>query len=278
MVIYRPRLDPLNNASKAVFDTTFNHLYSELLPLPVMWLMHLQWKNDTSFYLSYQGYRDNNISSDHEVCIALYDTLMNRSYLGEFGEQDSDDYPAQTKSFNFINSDTIYYTGTIGMYFGFPPVNYTNWIMIGQSDSTLQDRYRYFMGGDAYYETYYVLALRDGGCFVNARKFNHETGGVFDIVYLKLNREGQLVHISDPTIQLSQFLVYPNPATDHFYVEGPLSGYELQLHNQSGQLLKTVQAKTGKTSINITHYSKGVYFLTMLVDGQIIETKKIVKQ
>jgi len=272
-----PGLDPLNNSSKAVFDTTFNHLYSEVLPLPTMWLMYVQWKNDTSFYLSYQGYRDNIPSPDHEVCIALYDTLMNRSYFGEFGEQDSDDYPGQTKSFDFLNSDTIYYTGTIDMYWGFPPVNYTNWIMIGQTDSTLQDRYRYFMGGDAYYITYFVLALRDGGCFVNARKFNHETG-VFDIIYLKLNREGQLVYISDPTIQLSQFLVYPNPATDHFYVEGPERGYEIELHNQSGQLLKKVQAKSSKISINTTGYSKGVYILTLLVNGQIIETKKIVKQ
>lgn len=273
-----PTLDPFMGASKLVFDTTFTYISGEELPINYMEVTSFKWLSDSAFYVSYLGYRNEipNSYQDHEFSLSLYDTTMNRLSYGEFGNPDSDDYPGFGMPFDFLHPDTIFYTGTVGLQY-YPIIyGYKNWIMVGQTDRNLQERYRRYIGGDANYWSWNVLALKDGGCFVNTAKLNEDLL-IYDLVFFKLDQYGQLVYTSDPAMVQRRFLSYPNPVTDYITVEGPASGYEVQLFSQDGRLLDAVNAHTSKIQLKASNLKPGMYFLSFLIDGKKIETEKIIK-
>ncbi len=271
-----PNLDPYNGASKAIFDTVFTYMHSEALPIHGLSSMKFRWQSDTSYYLSYHGWRNEIPNPDHELSIALYDTLMNRMSYGEFGDLDYDDYPGSTKPFDFIHPDTIFYTGTIGLHY-YPIIyGYTNWIMIGQTSSNLQERYRHYYGGDANYRAWYILALKDGGCFVHAARLNEELL-IYDLVYFKLDKFGQLVYTSDVAMVQRLFVTYPNPVKDHIDIEGPATGYEVHIFSLDGRILEKVNSHSSHVHLKLDSLKPGIYVLSLLIDGRKIETKKIVK-
>lgn len=273
-----PTLDPFNRASRLVFDTTFNYLSGEELPGNILHgFDYFLWLNDTSFYVSTLGFRNEMPSShDHEFSLSLYDTTMNRLSYGEFGNLDTDDYPGFGMPFDFINPDTIFYTGTIELQF-YPIVyGHQNWIMVGQTDRNLNERYRRYIGGDANYWSWNILALNDGGCFVNTAKLNEDLL-IFDLVFFRLDQNGQLVYTTDAAMMQQQFISYPNPVKDYLNVEGPSIGYEVQLFSQDGRLIQSVHSQSDKTQIRTSGLKSGMYFISYLLDGKHIETEKIIK-
>jgi hypothetical protein len=269
-------LDPINGASRAVFDTNFNHLYSEALDPHEMWAIKHRWRNDTSFYLTFNWRRLGSPFQDDELCIGLYDTLMNPIHFSQFGEYDSFDYPAWLSPISFRNNDSIYYAGTIGVYIGYPPQHYTNYIMMGQTDGQLQERYRRYYGGDGYYLTMYIKATSDGGCFLAARKFNHSTQ-VYDALFMKLDNKGELVYLVGPEAPLHRFLVYPNPATTRLQIETSLPTYTFIIRDMHGGVLAEGNSWDKKSMIDISHYPAGTYVISFAEDGEFIENQKFIK-
>lgn len=268
-------LDPINGASRAVFDTNFNHLYSEaLVPLEARTYTH-RWKNDTSFYLAFNSWRIG-APTDAELSIGLYDTLMNPIHFRQFGEYGSSDYPAWLSSISFRDYDSIYYAGTIGVYFGYPPQNYTNYIMMGQTDGQLQERYRRYIGGDAYYQTMYIKATSDGGCFLSAIKFNHSTQ-VFDALFLKLDNKGELVYLVGPEAPVCQFRIYPNPVTTHLQIETYLPAYTFAIRDMHGKVLLKGNKVDKKSSIDLSQLAAGTYVISLYKNGKPIENQKFIK-
>lgn len=269
-------LDPINGSSRTVFDTNFNHLYSEALHPHTAWTFTHRWKNDTSFYLAYNWRRIGATSQDDELTIGLYDTLMNPIHFSQFGEYDSFDYPAWLAPISFRNYDSIFYAGMIGVYIGYPPEQYTNYIMMGQTDGQLQERYRRYYGGDGYYQTMYIKATRDGGCFLSAIKFNHTTE-VYDALFMKLDNKGELVYIVGPETPLYRFRIYPNPATTHLQIETILSAYNFVIRDMQGRVLFEGYSGDKKEIIDISQFSAGTYVISFAEDGKLIENQKFIK-
>jgi hypothetical protein len=269
-------LDPINQASRAVFDTNFNHLYSEAIDPYEMRLMTLRWKDDSSFYLAFQCNRIDAQFQDDELCIGLYDTLMNPIHFKQFGEYDSFDYPAWVYPISFQNYDSIFYAGTIDVFIGYPPEQYTNYIMIGQTDEQLQERYRRYYGGDGYYDARYIKATSDGGCFLSVRKFNHTTE-VYNVLFLKLDNEGELVYIVGSEAPLYRFRIYPNPATSQLHIETTLPQYTFVLSDMQTRVLYEGYSGDKKSMIDISRYPAGAYVISFAADGNNIETQKFIK-
>lgn len=77
----------------------------------------------------------------------------------------------------------------------------------------------------------------------------------------------------------SSFSVYPNPANDFVNIEynGSKDG-AFQLFNVVGQSVfsQTLSAGDQKTSLDVSSLNSGVYFYTLQIDGQVMETKKLV--
>ena len=80
---------------------------------------------------------------------------------------------------------------------------------------------------------------------------------------------------NEPTISA----VYPNPASDFVNVnlENPNKG-QFQIMNVLGQVVKTkdITEATNNLSIDISELESGVYFYSLIVKGQAVETKRLV--
>lgn len=77
----------------------------------------------------------------------------------------------------------------------------------------------------------------------------------------------------------SAFSVFPNPATNFVNIEysGNKDG-AFQLFNVVGQSVfsQTLRAGDQKTSVDVSSFNSGVYFYTLQIDGQVMETKKLI--
>jgi hypothetical protein len=77
----------------------------------------------------------------------------------------------------------------------------------------------------------------------------------------------------------SSFAVYPNPATDFINIEyaGQSNG-SFELFNVIGQSVYTEALNAGdqKSAVDVSSLKSGVYFYTLQIDGQVMETKKLI--
>ena len=81
----------------------------------------------------------------------------------------------------------------------------------------------------------------------------------------------------------SHFNIYPNPTTSILNVEWSMGNVnadaaEIQLLDVYGRLLDVVQANCGTTQIDLSAYAKGVYFVQLVADGQVVGVRKVVRQ
>ena len=90
------------------------------------------------------------------------------------------------------------------------------------------------------------------------------------------------VGISD--LRSMSIQIYPNPATDHIYVEvsdnGLTQGYHLKIINQIGAAVYYQHIKESVHEIDLTDWSGyGLYYLQVIDSGgEVIGTKKIILQ
>lgn len=269
-------LDPINGPSLTAFDTSFYYLYSKVIPGYSMFSFDPKWYSDTTFLLSYKGQRPGASGQDDEHYINLYDTSLNLLYSNYFGAPDTSDYPAWRQTVDFRHPDSIFFAGWKNHDLGYPSPNVVSWIMTGQLDSTLQPRYLHFIGGDAYYEANYIIATSDGGSLICAGRWDPDKE-VFDLLFMKLNREGFIVGTQPPGIEIRQALVYPNPATDWLTVETALRNAILEVYNTKGNLVLTHQIQGLKERINISQLQAGAYIFNISTKDGYLETGKFIK-
>ena len=73
---------------------------------------------------------------------------------------------------------------------------------------------------------------------------------------------------------------YPNPASDKFTIETSSPANMISIYNLLGEKIKSVSLKIGQTNfqIDVADLNKGVYFYSIINEGVIVETKKLVKE
>ncbi len=265
-----------NDRSVTVLDTTFAYISSQPLQPFGTPPYYTKWLNDTSFIFAYQSRKADLPYQDQEFTIEIRDTLFNVLQFDQFGLPDLYDCPAWDKGLDFRHPDTIFYAANTGLAFGLPSPGYTNWFMVRQSDGQLHERYRHFYGGDAYYYVSAIIATSDGGCFVSARKYSHDTDN-FELFFLKLNSEGMLVGTNNPDIEQRMSLLYPNPANDEVVLETYLDEAIIKVFDLNGSLVGQYNGVKGKNTINLGGFPAGVYVLSLYSKGKFIENHKLIK-
>jgi hypothetical protein len=85
------------------------------------------------------------------------------------------------------------------------------------------------------------------------------------------------VNISD---NVPEILVYPNPATDHVWIQFAKTGrYVTALFNDNGQLVKQFVSSPGnKLELNLSELKTGIYFLSIDHDGRHDIKKIMIKK
>ncbi|MFA4853644.1 MAG: DNRLRE domain-containing protein [Bacteroidales bacterium] len=70
--------------------------------------------------------------------------------------------------------------------------------------------------------------------------------------------------------------VYPNPATNNLIIEAPQKA-SIEILNLQGQLIKTLAASSNKTSVDVSAFPSGVYFIRVKTEKRVT-IKKFVKE
>ena len=272
-----PGLAPINdNPSRAVFDTSFNHLYSELLYPSLICDFTAKWYSDTTFLLSFLGQRPGAPYQDDELFVTLMDTSLTILQQEHFGFQDTLDNPAYSYALDFKHRDSIYILGVKNKHIGYPGTYYKSWIMTGQLDEQFQARYLNFFGGDTYYETHYVKATRDGGSFICAGKWVPETQ-VYDLIFIKLNNEGILSGDYSPSVDFKQAFLYPNPVSDQLFVQTALKNATLFIYQIDGIMVLKYPLSQGVETIDLRNLLTGLYIYTIITPEGYHENGKFFK-
>ncbi len=83
-----------------------------------------------------------------------------------------------------------------------------------------------------------------------------------------------------PMQERSQLRVFPNPTSNSITVETSLKGQQgrLLLVSSDGKQLSPMQINSDKTTLNLDSYAAGTYLIHLEVNGQIVESAKLVKQ
>ncbi|RLD61822.1 MAG: hypothetical protein DRJ05_01755 [Bacteroidetes bacterium] len=84
-----------------------------------------------------------------------------------------------------------------------------------------------------------------------------------------------IMHISE-----KKFKISPNPANETISIE--LTGktdfpIEIDIYDVSGRHLKTTRVNSNENEINISTFTKDMYFVIITIDGEII-TEKFIKK
>lgn len=270
-------LSPIHNSpSRAVFDTSFNHIFSEPLPSSDMGDFSALWYSDTTFLLSFNGQRPEMPYQDDELGIALIDGSLNILQQNLIGFQDTIDDPAERFAIDFKHTDSIYFLGDKNKYFGYPGTGVKSWIMTGQLDASFQLRYLNFISDNSYYETQYIKATRDGGSFICAGKWVPETQ-VYDLIFLKLNNEGLLLGNHPQEIKMKKAVLWPNPVSDQLFVQTALRNAKLIIYHIDGSIVLKYPLSKLVETIDVQYLSTGMYIYKIITPEGYHENGKFFK-
>jgi hypothetical protein len=269
----------VSGPSYSIFDSSFNYISSTPLSVQDSWRYSTTWTPDSVMLLSYVARRPGPSTNDDNVWLARFDTAVNLLGRVNFGAIDTTDYsPYWGAGVGCLHPDTIFFSGYKNAT-GWPPSStHVSWIMAGQVDSQLQLRYLHYIGGDAFYETRYILPLSDGGFVIHAPRFNHDTD-LYDLYFIKLNREGLITSNKPGQIIINRAFISPNPAKEYLKVECMLKQAEASVLTLAGAEIFSYKLEQGTTNLPIQNLKPGMYLLKISTMGKgVIETHKFIKQ
>jgi hypothetical protein len=266
--------------ARCVFVPNLDLLYCEGFPTNFRpGRIKNSWTPDSTILMAYIENRPGAEYQDDEIWLTKFDTSLNVLYNTSFGSVDTmDQITMSGAGAHCLHPDTIYFAGFKHATFFKPTPGHQNWIIVGQVDGQLEPRFLQYIGGDAYYETNYVIALSDGGFLVEAGVFNHSTN-VYDLLFLKLNNKGLVNIANGEFIDIKKAYISPNPAKEFLKIECMLKDAKASLLTLSGSHIGEYNLEQGVTTIPITELSKGMYLLAIsLPDSGVIETHKFIKK
>lgn len=84
-----------------------------------------------------------------------------------------------------------------------------------------------------------------------------------------------MVGIND--VKNDELNVYPNPATDKLTITSESSIQELQIFNQTGQLIKSAKSDSNMVNMNVSELTPGIYFIQLFTSNKVITRKLVIE-
>ncbi len=72
--------------------------------------------------------------------------------------------------------------------------------------------------------------------------------------------------------------IYPNPVSNNLIINNMTGVNTIKVSDILGETVKNITVSGSKTNINVSNLSKGIYFISLMNDKNVLETKKFVKE
>jgi len=222
---------------------------------------------------------------DKNIALVNYNQLGFENSLFEIKLNETQDYPAFFKTFDFLFSNNIFLTGTINFIVSetftyFQETN--NSFTICNLNEELELKWQKFYGGNAYYNMYYSKATDDGGFIVLGTVYDENKAENYrDIYLLKVDSLGNYIPATIPENPVTNnYNIYPNPGNDYFNLDLSSQQYpvELKVYDISGKLLSSETIENNYQRIHTSDLKSGLYFIRITDNNKLEKTVKWVKQ
>ena len=91
--------------------------------------------------------------------------------------------------------------------------------------------------------------------------------------------DGEVGFAENSASEQSTLIVFPNPANNELNIQiNSIQTFHFTLYNSLGEKIIEQTLNNKSSTINLSAYSKGIYFYKMISDKSIIKTGKIIKQ
>jgi hypothetical protein len=148
--------------------------------------------------------------------------------------------------------------------------------------------------GDEDVVYYSVERSNDGLNFVNDIAINSrkETGIAIytsngytctTVTYFRIKavlHTGEIAYSSIVVVPVGKidFMLYPNPAKSNIQITTSYNNTSLLLTDALGKIVKVVSLKNNAETIDVSHFSNGIYFATLMNAGKLLKTIYFVKE
>jgi hypothetical protein len=96
--------------------------------------------------------------------------------------------------------------------------------------------------------------------------------------FMRHPNNGLTNEISDASIKKNEFIVYPNPFSDHFTINlPPFGNTKIKIADMSGKVLHKIDASSGSVQFDGSSLTGGVYFLMQYRDNKLVDVHKIAR-
>jgi hypothetical protein len=115
------------------------------------------------------------------------------------------------------------------------------------------------------------------GCAIYTYKCYQGLGSLQDSIQVKYRFGGQDCFLDVPETPVT-YSVYPNPASTSLHVTVNTGGNAVQLnvYNIMGEVVMRETLNDGNNNLSVEELTNGVYFYSILKNGAVIETKKLI--
>lgn len=267
---------PFIDANGAYYNRSFIREQVREVPNDVYWSHTVKWIDDKEFFIS--GNKNTTIGYEviQGVGLLRLDTAFNPIDEAHFNLfLDSASYPGWVRSFDFIDINDIYFTGT---------KNYKHWIQTSPSwitrhkfDSNLNTVYERYYGGDVMNAAWHVNATDDGGCIMLGIKYDYNLPGYdYNLFLIKTDENGLVTSINEETeLNTDNTLMHPNPCTSVIAFNNDLS--LIEIFSQTGQIVLRYENYHKSTPISVDYFKPGIYIYKVLEKENGFSTGKLIK-
>jgi hypothetical protein len=193
--------------------------------------------------------------------ITLLDTMGNVLSIHEYGIDGK--LNLMTSNSIAVNDKNIFFTHfywEFGQDPYFPTI--TNKIFVHKYDTTLQPLWIKELGWDAHFTPWAITATPDGGCIVLASVYDGDTMYLrHDVVLFKLDGNGQLVGVTNLTPKPEDLVVFPNPGTERFEIQGGDLIDRIEVYDASGRLVRDVTLRGNPAIVDMLDTPTGLYII-----------------
>ena len=96
--------------------------------------------------------------------------------------------------------------------------------------------------------------------------------------FMRHPNNGLTNEISDASIKKNEFVVYPNPFSDHFTIDLPPFGNTIiKITDMSGKVLHKIDASSGSVQFDGSELTGGIYFLMHYSANKLVDVHKIAR-
>ncbi len=233
--------------------------------------------NDTSLVIAGKKILFEN-NNDFQLGIIETDLQNNLLMSNDFGKIDTNEYPGNHNTMDFLEIDNIYFGGTSNVTYPYYS-SIPSWLFINKIDENLNLKWQKYYGGDACYLLMSILATQDGGCVLAGSRFDYQTQNQERDVYLiKINEDGLITWAHNIPEVTKKILIYPNPGNDFLHVKTLKNKLSIVLFNANGKQIISQKITNQNITLNTGNLNSGIYFYRIIDENnKIIEIGKWIK-